>query len=405
MSKRRRGWWKKNATTVKRRPYMLEDILAGRGPRIEVEGLDIRDLEAFSIDNVAEYLYAQTDQEVWDVKRYFPCLAPPFPAFWMEYGRPSEIVSCERGTTTSESMPYRVGLLFIYTEADAGQLMEKYSKNQDYLRETAARLQGMLAQTFTPEIDRELRQAVAAGANPGNPDDPAWEKVSPAAHTAIYLLMEEQGLKQLMKPEIFKGAVANMAQQDVRWFADCIAFMQVNEHGPILGPLSKQTMLIAADGRVIDEVTSFNRQLIRPEAWVTREHFGLPTLWFAALLAISFAHCKNVVVKDAEEPAVPRPVPPQGRHLTFKVLEIGPMKTILDRTASERHTGLQRALHICRGHFASYEEKPLFGKYRGRFWIPQHVRGSIEAGAVVKDYDVAAPPEKEEPSAPERKGL
>lgn len=36
--------------------------------------------------------------------------------------------------------------------------------------------------------------------------------------------------------------------------------------------------------------------------------------------------------------------------------------------------------HMVRGHFAEYtEERPLFGKYAGRFWIPAHVRGIGDA--------------------------
>jgi len=50
-----------------------------------------------------------------------------------------------------------------------------------------------------------------------------------------------------------------------------------------------------------------------------------------------------------------------------------------------------RAYHLVRGHFATYsEERRLFGKHVGTFFIPAHVRGSAEAGAVVKDYALAA---------------
>jgi hypothetical protein len=49
---------------------------------------------------------------------------------------------------------------------------------------------------------------------------------------------------------------------------------------------------------------------------------------------------------------------------------------------------LSRAFHICRGPFAVYEGSGLFGKYFGRFWIPQHVRGSQSSGIVVKDNAV-----------------
>jgi hypothetical protein len=109
------------------------------------------------------------------------------------------------------------------------------------------------------------------------------------------------------------------------------------------------------------------------------------------LLAISFCHCRNVTLRSEEKPAqlLKRQIARGRPQVTYKVLEITPMKGILKKAGAENaHTGLRRALHICRGHFAAYEDKGLFGKYRGRFWIPQHLRGSQEAGLVVKDYTV-----------------
>ena len=51
-----------------------------------------------------------------------------------------------------------------------------------------------------------------------------------------------------------------------------------------------------------------------------------------------------------------------------------------------------RRLHICRGHFATYsEDRPLLGKYAGRFWVPAHVRGRDLHGTVGKDDRVEAP--------------
>jgi hypothetical protein len=43
------------------------------------------------------------------------------------------------------------------------------------------------------------------------------------------------------------------------------------------------------------------------------------------------------------------------------------------------------------GHFARYGVDGrglLFGKYAGRFWIPQHARGKKELGVNVNDYDL-----------------
>lgn len=119
-------------------------------------------------------------------------------------------------------------------------------------------------------------------------------------------------------------------------------------------------------------------------------------LIFPHALAISFLHCKNV--KTADVPDTRRPVEKRRDErrgvdfVTFKTLQIEPMKKVLTTEGGIAQNGLKKALHICRGHFSHYsEEKPLFGKYSGQFWIPSHVRGSAESGKVVKDYSVKAP--------------
>src|SRR5262245_7250393 len=68
--------------------------------------------ELFCIDNVAEYFYAGTPKEEWDPQEDFPCLAPPYSTFWMEYRRPSRLVSEETGITSNKHMPLSVGFLF-----------------------------------------------------------------------------------------------------------------------------------------------------------------------------------------------------------------------------------------------------------------------------------------------------
>ena len=79
-------------------------------------------------------------------------------------------------------------------------------------------------------------------------------------------------------------------------------------------------------------------------------------------------------------------------RIRFYTLEINPMREVLRREGQAERVGLVRALHICRGHFATYTpEHPLFGKYVGTFWRPDHVRGSREAGEVNKNYSVGSP--------------
>lgn len=51
-------------------------------------------------------------------------------------------------------------------------------------------------------------------------------------------------------------------------------------------------------------------------------------------------------------------------------------------------TGGPDPLRTVRGHYKTYEDKPLFGRFKGRFWWPPHVRGNAEDGAVTRDYDL-----------------
>jgi hypothetical protein len=108
-------------------------------------------------------------------------------------------------------------------------------------------------------------------------------------------------------------------------------------------------------------------------------------------LAISFLHCKNVkIVKN-------NPVRGRRRNrnqpkIDYHTLEIEPMKQILRQEGNSEETGLQRALHICRGHFKDYTNgRGLFGRYRDVFWWDSQVRGHSEAGIVLKDYDIKEP--------------
>jgi hypothetical protein len=109
-------------------------------------------------------------------------------------------------------------------------------------------------------------------------------------------------------------------------------------------------------------------------------------------LAISFMHCKNVIVEAQE-------IPPklQKKHMkkhgkpkeVYKILRIDPTHTTVRGKQPTHSSEISKSLHICRGHFRTYtEEKKLFGRLIGSFWIPAHLRGSAEIGEVKKDYSV-----------------
>lgn len=115
-----------------------------------------------------------------------------------------------------------------------------------------------------------------------------------------------------------------------------------------------------------------------------------------ALLAISFMHCRNVETREGPRPPIALDKKWRKRYgrplVRYKVIDIDPMRRVLESEGGASTNGLKKALHICRGHFATYtEDAPLFGRVVGTFWKPQHVRGTASAGAVVKDYNVKAP--------------
>jgi hypothetical protein len=76
---------------------------------------EMRNAEVVDVQNVAEYFYEVSDQENWDISTDFPNLAPPFPAFWMEYVFPKVSRSGEH-VIPMPMNGMRVGLLFLSKE-------------------------------------------------------------------------------------------------------------------------------------------------------------------------------------------------------------------------------------------------------------------------------------------------
>jgi hypothetical protein len=119
-----------------------------------------------------------------------------------------------------------------------------------------------------------------------------------------------------------------------------------------------------------------------------------------ALLTITFMHCKSGVrLVDVEPPErlnrarVRRGRPPLARH---KTLVIEGLKELLRREGAVGQVGLKRALHLVRGHFATYTaEKPLLGHFVGTVFRAAHTRGRSQYGTVTKDYEVKAPRQRE----------
>lgn len=121
------------------------------------------------------------------------------------------------------------------------------------------------------------------------------------------------------------------------------------------------------------------------------------TLANPLLFGMSLMHCKNVGVEEVEVRGqkarkVRASAGGAEDESRYHVLNVEPMKRVLEQQGRLGQVGVKRALTLVRGHFKHYTpENPLFGKHVGRYWFPPHLRGDKSRGAVSKDYRVAAP--------------
>jgi hypothetical protein len=107
------------------------------------------------------------------------------------------------------------------------------------------------------------------------------------------------------------------------------------------------------------------------------------------LMVLMLVNCKNVVQRDEGMSSPPPKWLAQGcPRVRYKVLVVGGVGSAT-KSVTEEPSGRHLSLHIVRGHFATYTPgKPLFGKFVGQFWIPQHARGDESVGTVHKSYKV-----------------
>lgn len=289
-------------------------------------GLPVTRGPSVLIDNVADYFFTGTPQELWEAHD-FPNCAPPWPEFWCEWTMPSRSLSDGRWVTPS------------------------LAKQPRCARVTAIDL------SDTPGVATVLAKMATA-------------------HTKDW-------------PE---GPTPQEAIETARWALRVADFMWDGKRPRLVHELY---YFVSTDGSLVCNGAGAPVML----GWSPVERPGWVALDGPIFLALSFLNCRNVVVAEDSTLATPRRrkgpaarrADPSWRYLT---LDIRAMRTVLTAATPRDGGTLQKALHICRGHFAHYGDAfgtaKLFGKLEGQFWIPQHVRGGAEQGVIVKDYRVSA---------------
>jgi hypothetical protein len=137
----------------------------------------------------------------------------------------------------------------------------------------------------------------------------------------------------------------------------------------------------------------------RPEENLSKSRQNiLVFMTFFAGLATTFVHCKNVKTIEHQPSRQQRRFrerkggPPL---VSWRTIDVPAVDRLLREEGGLGQHGLKKALHLVRGNFATYtEDAPLFGRYTGTFYRPQHVRGKDKGRLSVHDYRVHGPKRK-----------
>lgn len=168
------------------------------------------------------------------------------------------------------------------------------------------------------------------------------------------------------------------------------------------GPLAETYLVMSPDGRIMSPIRP---HLLQAGKVHFENSVDLISRLVDACLGITlwsfrFANCRNVELREVLPTRQQRRLAERrGEPIhTYHELVINPNLTKRSQGMAGKpgpSQGLVRQ-HICRGHFATYsEERPLFGKYAGRFWVPATVKGNPERGVVDKDYRIGQIDESE----------
>jgi hypothetical protein len=204
--------------------------------------------------------------------------------------------------------------------------------------------------------------------------------------------------------------VVTQVMSDVQWIQFMQVFIGTFNRVVCSGPVSIITLFVNERG------DTYGSQEIPPQLLKNLEQMkelmgstedeihlaarSMAGLAGAAMMALSQLNTKNVEIVDvAPEKELRRAFAIRNRGhriCTYKVLKVNSTLKIRPGVEDKLPSGAGVAEHRVRGHFAYYGDcapdgvprGKLFGKYTCRLWIESHIRGTVDHGVVVKDYEV-----------------
>lgn len=153
---------------------------------------------------------------------------------------------------------------------------------------------------------------------------------------------------------------------------------------PTMGPMYVERYLIADDGAPLDI-----KWAELQEGWhgdMAESHLRVN------LDVLNFMNCKNVDIVPARTTDRAQRRRLQRMGVSVSTINVFPVGKLRRGSGASPGGSEGTPFTPVRGHYAHYGEKygrkKLFGKYEGRFYIPQHARGSKEVGEVTQRFDL-----------------
>lgn len=121
--------------------------------------------------------------------------------------------------------------------------------------------------------------------------------------------------------------------------------------------------------------------------------FMVEDMLIIPIMTLSLLNVKNIVLREHKyDEKIQRKRQKSGKLPLVKVhtleIEAPGIRKIGEKPETSGESS-KKALHLVRGHLADYRDgKGLFGKYKGVFWMPPHMRGSVDNGIVKKRYSI-----------------
>ena len=351
--------------------------------------IELREATVVRANNVAEYFYTTNDQEHWELSEDFPNVAPPWPNIWLEWSEPKFINSNVHGFYQNPNyhLLSQTGVYIKFQQIDNNPSIDNIMPKQSIKEQMILLLGNHLMEDYkkrgieiTQDIAVKLNEYLNEAKKHIGPDD---------------IEFFNRNIKGKLQESI-----NSMGDNGAKWIMSATLFVE-SRHGEISYGRVLVQGFIDKNGKFMGSshlehnkgiTVMCNPNLPPNEREAISKNAGV--LLHVPFMTLSFIHCKNVKLQEHNLSQKLSEKFQQNRKkktpvYKYYTLDIDPMKSVLKSEGGSEQTGLRRALHICRGHFATYTgEAPLFGKVTGTFWKSMHLRGDASIGKIDKDYRV-----------------